>query len=67
MRIATGAICHESSTFTTVATPWESWAEHRFGYLTGEEIFGKFAGTNSAIGGYMEGAEKHGFELVPNV
>lgn len=67
MRIATGAFCHESSTFTTVATPWESWSEHRFGYLTGDEILDKFGGTNSAIGGIMGGAEKHGFELIPTI
>ncbi len=67
MRIATGAICHETSTFTTVETTWESWTEHRFGYLTGDAILDKFAGTNSAIGGFMAGAEQHGFELVPTL
>ena len=67
MRIATGAICHESSSFTTVATPWESWSEHRFGYITGDAIFDKFGGTNSAIGGIMGGADKYGFELIPTI
>ncbi len=66
-RIATGAICHETSTFTTVETTWESWSEHRFGYLTGESILEKFGATNSAIGGFMAGAEKYGFELVPTL
>ena len=67
MRIATGAICHESSSFTTVATPLECWTEHRFGYITGDAILDKFGGTNSAIGGIMGGADKHGFELIPTI
>ena len=66
-RIAAGAICHETSTFTTVATTWESWSEHRFGYITGRAMLEKFGGTNSAIGGFMAGAEKHGFELIPTI
>ena len=67
MRIATGAICHETSTFTTVLTTWESWCDHRFGYITGDAILDKFRDTNSAIGGFMGGAEKHGFELIPTI
>ena len=67
MRIATGAICHETNTFTPVATTWESWRDRRFGYITGDAIFDKFRGTNSAIGGFMAGAETHGFELIPTI
>ena len=67
MRIATGAICHETSTFTTVATTWESWCNHGLGYLTGDAILDKFGGTNSAVGGFMAGADKHGFELIPTL
>ena len=50
-----------------MATTWESWSEHRFGYLTGRAMLEKFGGTNSAIGGFMAGAEKHGFELIPTI
>ena len=67
MHIATGAICHETSTFTTVNTTWESWCSHGLGYLTGDAILEKFGGTNSAIGGFMAGADKHGFELIPTL
>ena len=38
MRVITGAIGHETSTFTTVPTTWASYREQRFGYLTGDEI-----------------------------
>ena len=67
MRVITGAIGHETSTFTTVATTWESYREQRFGYLIGDEIIDKFRGTNTTIGGYIAGAEAHGFELVPTI
>ena len=64
MRVITGGISHETSTFTLVPTTWESYQE-RFGYLRGQEMLDKFCGTNTTIGGFIEGAEVHGFELVP--
>ena len=67
MLVATGSINHESSTFTPVETTWDSYRKERFGYLQGEELIDRFRGTNTPIGGFMEGAEAHGFELVPTV
>jgi len=64
MRIVTGCISHETSTFTPVPTNWESFFE-RFGDLRGAAIVEKFRGTNTPIGGFIEGAEAHGFELIP--
>ena len=66
-RIATGSFCHETSTFTPVPTTWESYRGQRFGYLRGDEVLEKFRATHSAVGGFIEGAEKHGFELIPTV
>ncbi len=66
MRVVTGAISHETSTFTLVPTTWDSYKEH-FGYLKGEEILKKFRHTNTPIGGFMEGAEVHRFDLVPTI
>ncbi|MBX3015377.1 MAG: M81 family metallopeptidase [Caldilineaceae bacterium] len=66
MRIVTGAISHETSTFTPVPTTWESFFE-RFGEARGAEILHKFRGTNTPTGGFIEGAEAHGFELIPTV
>ena len=65
MRVATGGLSHESSTFTPVPTTVESYRE-RF-LLEGEEILSTFAGTNTPIGGFIEGAEAHGFELIPTL
>ena len=67
MRVITGAIGHETSTFTTVVTTWESYRNQRFGYLIGDEIIRKFRGTNTTIGGFIAGAETHGLELIPTI
>ena len=67
MRVITGAIGHETSTFTTVVTTWASYRDQRFGYLIGDEIISKFRGSNTTIGGYIAGAEAHGFELIPTI
>ena len=67
MRIATGSISHESSTFTTVATDWNSYRNQRFGYRTGQEVLDFFRGSNTAVGGFLAGCEQHGFELVPTI
>lgn len=64
-RVVVGGICHETSTFTPVQTPLESYQE-RF-LLRGQEILKVMPGTNTTIGGYMEGAERHGFELIPTL
>lgn len=66
MRVATGTICHETSTFTPVATTWESYRE-RFGYRRGQEILDIFSATNTPTGGFIEGARAHGFELIPTI
>lgn len=66
MRVVTGAISHETSTFTPVLTTWDSYHE-RFGYLHGQEILDVFRHANTPIGGFIEGAEAHGFELIPTV
>ena len=35
--------------------------------MHGDEVFAKFRGTNTPIGGFLEGAEKHDFELIPTI
>jgi microcystin degradation protein MlrC len=67
MRIVTGSICHESSTFTTVETTWDSYRNQRFGYLRGQQVLDKFGTANMAVGGFLSGCNKHGFELIPTI
>jgi microcystin degradation protein MlrC len=66
MRVAIGAFSHESSTFTPVITDRAAY-ESRFGYLRGQELIDTFRGTNTPVGGFIEGAEAHGFEMVPTL
>ncbi len=65
MRVATGGLSHESSTFTPVQTTLESYRE-RFLH-EGDDILHTFAGTNTPIGGFIEGARAHDFELIPTL
>ena len=67
MRIVTGAIVHETSTFTLVPTTWDNYKTERAGYIKGADILTHFKGVNTPTGGFIEGAEAHGFELIPTV
>lgn len=64
MRIAIGGISHETSTFATTRTTIKEF-ESGFGLFRGEEMLTRFRGANICAGGFIEGAKKHGFELVP--
>ncbi len=66
MRIATGGICHETSTFANTRTTVESFASG-FGLFRGGDIIERFRGANTCTGGFIDGAERLGFELVPLV
>ncbi len=64
-RVAIGGISHESSTFTPVETTRQSYAE-RF-LIEGDEILRTFRRTNTPLGGFIAGAEVHGFDLIPTL
>ena len=65
MRVVTGGIDHETSTFTPIATTLQSYTD--LFYLRGRELLDTFRSTNTPIGGFIDGAEKHGFELIPTL
>ena len=64
MRILTGGISHESSTFASTPTTARDF-ETGFGLFRGHAVIERFRGTNICTGGFIEGTERHGFELVP--
>ena len=64
MRIATGGICHETSTLVATATTMRDF-ENGFGLFRGPEVLKRFRGTNTCTGGFIDGAVAHGFELIP--
>ena len=63
MRIAMGGISHETSTFTLIPTSLASFKERH--YCRGSEIIDTFRGTNTPLGGFIEGADAHNFEMIP--
>ncbi|MBP87224.1 MAG: hypothetical protein CMJ64_10970 [Planctomycetaceae bacterium] len=64
MRIATGGIIHETSTCVDSPTTMSQFEFDR-GIIRGADVFERFRGTNVCTGGFIEGAEENGFELVP--
>jgi microcystin degradation protein MlrC len=64
MRIAVGGISHETSTFATTPTTLRDF-ETGLGLFRGHAIVEHFRGTNNCTGGFIAGAERHGFEIVP--
>ena len=65
MRVATGGISHETRTFTPVPTDLSSFQKRA--PLRGPLILNAFEGTNTPIGGFVQGAREHGFELIPTL
>lgn len=66
MRIVTGGILHETSTFAAGRTTLRDF-ETGIGVARGAELFQKYRGANFCCGGFIDGADKHGFELIPIV
>jgi len=64
MRIITGGIMHETSTFATGSTTVRDFEAGK-GILRGPAMIDVCRGANFCVGGFIDGAEKHGFELVP--
>ncbi len=64
MRIVTGGVLHETSTFASGQTVLRDF-QTGIGFARGRELFDKYRGANFCCGGFIDGAEKHGFELIP--
>lgn len=64
MRIATGGVCHETSTFAKTPTTIQDF-EQGFGLFRGQDVLDRFRGANTCTGGFIDGAQQHSFELVP--
>src|SRR5438128_2497085 len=65
MRIAVGGIMHESNTFLPLRT---DRAAFEAGSLTrGERIISTWGEAHHELGGFLEGAARLGFEVLPTV
>jgi microcystin degradation protein MlrC len=64
-RVVAAEISHETNVFSAVPTDLDAF--EAAGILRGNEIVEARTGTNSAFGGFIEGAKAAGLELIPIV
>jgi len=64
-RVGIIEFAHESNTFTVRQTELNSFCSSR--YLSGAEVVHALKGTSSEIGGAIDAAASHGWELIPVV
>jgi microcystin degradation protein MlrC len=62
MRFVIAMMKHETNTFSPVATPYESFANHAA--YTGEDAYHAFKGTNTPMAAFIDLAEKENAEIV---
>lgn len=65
MRVAVGGIYHESNTFFSQPMTLERFAEYQLQY--GNDVIPCWTGTCSEIAGFLQGAQRFRFDLVPTV
>lgn len=65
MKILVGGIYHESHSFSSEPTDIESFRKVLL--LRGNEAIEKLRGTVSEMAGFIQGAEKFGFEMIPTL
>ena len=63
MRIALAGFMHESNTFSEVPTTLRSYREAKLDY--GKELIPVWKDAHHEVGGFLEGAERFDFEVVP--
>lgn len=63
VRVVAAQISHETNRFSAV--PTDMAAFEASGLRRGSEILDVECGTNTVVGGFIEGAERHGLELIP--
>ena len=64
-RIALGGIYHESNTFCLQSMTMERFARNFLHY--GNEIYPRWQGTCSEMGGFLDACERFGFEALPTL
>lgn len=64
-RFITGQISHETNAFSPIRTELRHFGER--GHIEGMEILEQFAGTKTPIGGFIDFAAEHGWELIPTI
>lgn len=65
MRFFTGGINHETNTFSPIPADGERFRV--MDYSRGQQLFERYGGTRTAIGGFIDAARDLGIELVPSI
>jgi len=63
MRIAVAGFMHESNTFSEVPTTLQSYRDANLDY--GTDLVPRWKDAHHEMGGFLEGGERSGFEVVP--
>jgi microcystin degradation protein MlrC len=64
-RVITGAVVHESNTFSSSPTGLDKFREGKL--FEGAAVLDALRGTESEVGGFLAAAEEEAFELIPTV
>lgn len=64
-RIVVGGIWHETNTFAQGRTRLDDFKAYQF--ATGDEIVSRYRGVRNELGGMIDGAAAHDFDLIPTV
>ncbi len=64
-RVAVGMISHETNVFSPVPTPLQAWKDRSL--ALGDEVMKSYEGTKTGVGGFLEVAAEHGWDVVPTV
>ncbi|MFP4457934.1 MAG: M81 family metallopeptidase [Clostridia bacterium] len=64
-KIIIGMISHETNVFSPVPTPLQAWKDRVF--VIGNELIKKYAGTKSAVGAFIEAANRNDWEVIPTI
>lgn len=65
MRIVTGTISHETNVLSDIKTGLEEFQKRRL--LYGDDVIEFFKDTKTPVGGFIDGCQKLGWELIPTV
>lgn len=62
MKVAIGGISHETNVFSPIETPLSTWR-----ILEGQDIIQRSNGHKTAMGGFLEIAEREGWNVIPTL
>ena len=65
LRVLISGLWHETNTFSPIPTDLAAFQAYQ--WAEGSDLAGRYAGTNTEIGGMLRGTDAAGFEVVPGL